>query len=56
MLDQPTTTTLTHEPVTRELTAEPSNKQRPSGLRQRIESLLRKIFEGHEEYFGCTPD
>lgn len=25
-------------------------------LRQRIESLLREIFEGHEELLGCTPD
>jgi len=25
-------------------------------LRQRIESLLRQIFEGHEEFLGCTPD
>jgi hypothetical protein len=25
-------------------------------LRQRIESLLREIFEGHEEFLGCTPD
>ena len=27
-----------------------------SDLRQRIESLLREIFEGHEEFLGCTPD
>jgi hypothetical protein len=25
-------------------------------LRQRIERLLRKIFEGHEEFLGMTPD
>jgi hypothetical protein len=25
-------------------------------LRQRIEVLLRDIFEGHEEYLGVTPD
>jgi hypothetical protein len=25
-------------------------------LRQRIEALLRKIFEGHEEFLGVTPD
>jgi hypothetical protein len=25
-------------------------------LRQRMESLLREIFEGHEEFLGCTPD
>ena len=25
-------------------------------LRQRLEVLLRKIFEGREEYLGWTPD
>jgi hypothetical protein len=25
-------------------------------LRQRIELLLREIFEGHEEFLGVTPD
>jgi len=25
-------------------------------LRQRIQVLLRNIFEGHEEYLGMTPD
>ena len=28
----------------------------PRTLRQRIEALLREIFEGHEEYLGVTPD
>jgi hypothetical protein len=23
---------------------------------QQIESVLRKIFEGYEEFLGCTPD
>jgi hypothetical protein len=27
-----------------------------TGLRQRIEALLREVFEGHEEYLGVTPD
>jgi hypothetical protein len=27
-----------------------------ASLRLRIESLLREIFEGHEEFLGCTPD
>jgi hypothetical protein len=27
-----------------------------AGLRQQIEALLRAIFEGHEEFLGCTPD
>ena len=25
-------------------------------LRQRIKRALDKVFEGHEEYLGCTPD
>jgi hypothetical protein len=25
-------------------------------LRQRVNVLLRDIFEGHEEYLGATPD
>jgi hypothetical protein len=25
-------------------------------LRQRIEALLRDVFEGHEEFLGRTPD
>lgn len=25
-------------------------------LRERIEALLREIFEGHEEFLGWTPD
>jgi hypothetical protein len=29
---------------------------RTSNLRQRFEALLRKIFEGHEEFLGWTPD
>ena len=28
----------------------------PVRLRQRIERLLHKIFEGREEYLGWTPD
>lgn len=27
-----------------------------AALRQRIERLLREIFEGHEEFLGVTPD
>jgi hypothetical protein len=27
-----------------------------TGLRQRIEALLREVFEGHEEFLGWTPD
>jgi hypothetical protein len=25
-------------------------------LKQRLEKLLRAVFEGHEEYLGVTPD
>ena len=25
-------------------------------LRQRAKKTLSEIFEGHEEYLGCTPD
>ncbi|HEY6303353.1 MAG TPA: hypothetical protein VIX14_09830 [Terriglobales bacterium] len=28
----------------------------PVTLKQRFEKLLRKAFEGHEEYLGVTPD
>jgi hypothetical protein len=28
----------------------------PVTLKQRIERLLREVFEGHEEYLGVTPD
>jgi hypothetical protein len=30
--------------------------QARTDLRQRIEMLLREIFEGHEGFLGCTPD
>jgi hypothetical protein len=28
----------------------------PFTLKQRVLKLLRKVFEGHEEYLGVTPD
>lgn len=28
----------------------------PDSLLQRIEGLLHEVFEGHEEFLGCTPD
>jgi len=28
----------------------------PVTLKQRLEKLLREVFEGHEEYLGATPD
>lgn len=33
-----------------------TDELKSAGLRQRIEVLLHKIFEGHEEFLGCTPD
>jgi hypothetical protein len=36
-------------------TTEVRGQARPD-LRQRIETLLREIFEGHEELLGYTPD
>ena len=28
----------------------------PFTQKQRVEKLLREVFEGHEEYLGVTPD
>jgi hypothetical protein len=42
-----------HE-VNREQTASKSGP--PLTLKQRVEGLLRAVFEGHEEYLGATPD
>jgi hypothetical protein len=33
-----------------------ARQQESADLRQRIDSLLRDIFEGHAEFLGCTPD
>lgn len=33
----------------------PSNSK-PASRRQRIAVRLREIFEGHNEFLGCTPD
>lgn len=33
-----------------------TSEHKPSNLQQRIRILLRKIFEGHEEFLGWTPD
>jgi hypothetical protein len=28
----------------------------PVSKKQRLEKVLREVFEGREEYLGCTPD
>ena len=33
-----------------------ASEQKARRLRLQIEGLLHKIFEGHEEYLGYTPD
>ncbi len=33
-----------------------SETDEPNPTSQQIESVLRKIFEGYEEFLGCTPD
>jgi hypothetical protein len=37
-------------------TASEASELKLTGLRQRIEALLREVFEGHEEFLGWTPD
>jgi hypothetical protein len=32
------------------------SQPRAKCLLQRLEALLRSVFEGHEEFLGCTPD
>ncbi|MGA2356225.1 MAG: hypothetical protein ABSG02_17150 [Terriglobales bacterium] len=32
------------------------SKPREASLNERIHNLLQEIFEGYEEYLGCTPD
>lgn len=41
------------DPYTREEASEP---EEVLALRQRAKSTLREIFDGHQEYLGCTPD
>ena len=51
--------TIVHDTLTLPDADRIGQKVRPperADLRRRIESLLRKIFEGHEEFLGCTPD
>ncbi len=39
-----------------EETSPETSEQKTRRLRLQLEGWLRKIFEGHEEYLGCTPD
>jgi|HubBroStandDraft_1064217.scaffolds.fasta_scaffold08131_3 hypothetical protein len=51
--------TITHSPVPlldQDRIDQEVWRQERADLRPRIESLLREIFEGHEEFLGCTPD
>jgi hypothetical protein len=32
------------------------SKPREASLKKRIYNLLQEIFEGYEEFLGCTPD
>jgi hypothetical protein len=51
--------TITHAPVTlrdQDRTGQEVCRPERTDLRRRIESLLHEIFEGHEEFLGCTPD
>lgn len=35
---------------------EKSEPEEVLALRQRVKRALDKVFAGHEEYLGCTPD
>jgi len=51
--------TIVHDPLTvldQDRTGQEVRRPERSDLRQQIESLLREIFEGHEEFLGCAPD
>jgi hypothetical protein len=50
---------IVHDPLTSlepDRTGQEVRQPECTDLRQRIESLLREIFEGHEEFLGCTHD
>jgi hypothetical protein len=34
----------------------PFSKPREMSLNERVRHLLQEIFEGYEEFLGCTPD
>jgi hypothetical protein len=55
MASYSTTSNLTSKPAVDETSPEAS-EQKARRLRLRVEAWLREIFEGHEEYLGCTPD
>jgi hypothetical protein len=51
--------TVVHDPLTSldpDRTGQEVRQPETADLRQRIEALLREIFEGHEEFLGCTTD
>jgi hypothetical protein len=51
--------TIVHDPLTlvdADRTGQEVRQPERSDFRQRIEALLREIFEGHEEFLGCAPD
>jgi hypothetical protein len=33
-----------------------ASQPRAKSFLQRLEALLHSVFEGHEEFLGCTPD
>jgi hypothetical protein len=34
----------------------PFSKPKETSLNERVRHVLREIFEGYEEFLGCTPD
>jgi hypothetical protein len=42
--------------LARENKSVPFPKPMETSLSQRIHNLLQEIFEGYEEFLGCTPD
>ncbi len=34
----------------------PASRPSQTSVNQRIRNLLQEIFEGYEEFLGCTPD
>ncbi len=34
----------------------PLSKSRETSLNERVRDVLQEIFEGYEEFLGCTPD
>lgn len=34
----------------------PLSKRKETSLNERVRHVLQEIFEGYEEFLGCTPD